>query len=221
MQDIEALENLPKRGKHLKTWDEQDRHRTNRDRVFYGIVSRWLDSQVGKNVDTVYSDWHRADWVPVKFKTIAQFGYWVELNTFVQNEIIYHFIGYNCVDPTKNFEPVTEAAWRNRTFYYVDPTTKLIQRVLHKRPEWKNRHKKTQNSNLVVLGNYHQLNKINGIWYESKAEVLTDIKWTDSICKNPFDNLATGTDSWDAPKVKIYRRQLNSKELRKHNLKNN
>jgi hypothetical protein len=220
MQDIEKLAELPNRGKHVKTWDEIDRHHVNRDRRFYIVVNRWLDSQVGKNVDVVYSDWHRADWVPIKFKTIAQFGYWVELNTFEQNGTVFYYTGSNFTDPTKNFRPVSEGAFTRMGFFYVNPKTKLIEKIEHVRPEWRKRNKRNKNSNLIILGPYHQLNKINGIWYESRKTST----WGDPNQDLAEISTERGSQDFRYPSKpdfsKVVRRQLNKKELKKYNLKN-
>ena len=66
-----------------------------------------------------------------------------------------------------------------------------------------------------ILGDYHQLYKHDGIWFEVKAEIIrnpTNLKPRDVILESVKGFM---------PSFKIIlKRQLNHKELRKHSLKN-
>ena len=115
---------------------------------------------------------------------------------------------------------------------YVDPDTRLVcVSKPHKRPNYAKEQQEKRNQMVRILGDYHQLLKINGIWYEVKGtpkELMNTFSmWLHRYRRcGPRDILIGEDHAWwrrgsERPYVEIIlKRQLSSKELKKHNLQN-
>jgi len=84
-----------------------------------------------------------------------------------------------------------------------------------KRESWNKRRQVELEAKVRILGDSHQLYKVNGLWFEIKAKIIhnpTNLKPLDII-------LEVGNGFMPSFKI-ILKHQLNSKELKKHGLKN-
>lgn len=222
----EQLENLPKgeRIKHRSRGGTKDFNWQH----FYGF----LESRVGLPVDRVIHEFVNCDWCPPRHRTFRQFCEGVEMNTFKKADgRIWYFCGWSngqerCVDTDGNYFV------HRKQFFYLHPDTKIL--CVKKRQgkhDFQTRYRAERKAKLRILGDYHQLYKLNGTWYEVKAEPLPDdsLVWNKER-KAPHDILleSNSTSYWwspyrdkSHPYVKItLKRQLGSKELKHHGLKN-
>lgn len=148
------------------------------------------------------------------------------MNTFRRGRKIYYFTEY-----TNKERCIDDGAWGRHALLYLHPETRILcvaQR--QSKSAYKAVTKAERNAKVRILGDYHQLYKLAGTWYELKAEIVPD----DSLLinkerKGPRSILLelNGSSWYDInrrtkfPFVKIVlKRQLNSKELKHHGLKN-
>ena len=166
--DIEQLETLPTRSKmkEVSDWDYHSDYPWKR-------LDKWFRAQVGRLSDQVYSDFHFLSWVPRKYKTLEYYTRHVETNIVIENGK-FRVIGHG----REYFLP---------TFcdtLYVHPISKLICLS----PKVKAARVKKEKT-FILLGVYHHLEKVNGIWYEFKALVNPNYELKYSIYKkklNPY-----------------------------------
>lgn len=225
---------LTKREDDLETMPKKERFRKNPDKWYsgwnfpYRRVHRWIESKVGNHIDDVISEYVNAEWIPLEFRQRHNLYRYLQCHTFLVNgKVCYHDgspyylrkeIPYNIVENqgTKTF--------------YVDPTTRKVCVFYPKSRKWDTTlWKQQQMMKLVILGDYHQYNFHDGIWYEIKAEPCqyqTDIANYNHFRKGPNDNLLVKTNRYNNrnsknPYVKItLKRQLNHKELKQNGLRN-
>lgn len=163
--DIDVLDNLPSAEKmsHRDVW----RHKGNN--YPFRKIYRFFLSNVGNLWDDVYSKYHKLEWLPVQYKTMEYASREVILNTYMKNGKVYYvdkycIYGYSdrCID---------EYRWGHGEVLYVHPETKILCYKKHTP-----RKKEKKEITIKILGDYHQLLKLNGIWYEIKAKpVISDI----------------------------------------------
>ena len=188
----------------------------NRKPFNYNRLVRFLNSRMGQHWNNVFSEFVHFDWIPVQYRTLEQISYYVEINTFIDKDgDIAVKRNYIFGDGVKK---ISELTYRRPTLY-VHPETGVLC-------EEKNRKDKRDASppDFIVLGDYHQLIKLDGIWYEVKGEKI-DIQ--NRYCNKrvgPRDKMIYPRDIKQQlifTDVKIlYKKQLNSKELKKYGLKN-
>jgi hypothetical protein len=225
--DIEQLETLPTRSKmkEVSDWDYHSDYPWKR-------LDKWFRAQVGRLSDQVYSDFHFLSWVPRKYKTREYYTRHVETHVVIENGK-FRIMGHG----REYFLP---------TFcdtLYVHPISKLIclspkVKVVRIKKE----------KTFILLGDYHNLEKIDGIWYEFKAiknnhrvgwhpenlKKYNEYFWRTPIALDksigPKSSLASegqyrvsfNSDAyWTLRAMKIQKRQLSSHELRAMGLKNN
>ena len=232
MKNIEKLEQLPSY--------EAKRFVRNQERNYepepfpYAHLEGFLMKNRGQSFDDVYSEYSHADWVPVQYRNLDFFKNFVEVDTFIGNDgLIYYNARWYPV-------PVSiDSSYRVQLFY-IHPTTKKLECYQRKvsRTKIKYKWKKDLENRFRLIGPGHQLIKLKGIWYDltfgvieyrtylkedgtwgyhrikSEKEVnrlLNNVYGIDDFRKNPWFKL-------DYKDVKF--KQLNSKELKKNNLKN-
>lgn len=224
--DEDKLENLPSR----ERFPDHSRDRYKGWNFPFTRMARWLESKEGCPINEVISEYVNADWVAPEFRFAHKVYDYLQKDTYLEDGKIYFF----------------SSGWRGNEFrsaideqtrktIYVHPTTGLI--CVH-RPKtqisWRKRWQEAQDAKFRALGDYHQLNKTGGIWYEVRAEIVLEAKspavtkYTHLFFqrKGPKDDLLDKTNRPDShdkdmPYVKIVlKRQLNGKELRTHGLKN-
>lgn len=204
----------------------------------YNRVVRFLMHSRGKNVDEVFAEYMKADWVPVRYRNHAEFKRRIEIDTFIgeDGKIWYHESLAWRGNSTKSIEEEN-----SRNFFYVDPTTKTL---LHK-PKvgpnytqiWKERKEKELAEVFRYLAPGRQLSKYKGIWYEVTFNASKMTRYYDHITKTyrgrdrteeqiekmeksylPPEKWGTGYGFSDIENFR--KRQISAKELKKHNLKN-
>lgn len=227
-QREEKLENLPthERLKH----GGQGRRGYSRKNFNWSHFYGFLESRVGQPVDRVIHEFVNCDWCPAEYRTVKQFSEGVEMNTFKKADgRIWYFCGWSggqerCIDTDGGY-------YVNRNpFLYVHPDTRILCEYRRKsKIDYQTEYRAKRKAKIRILGDYHQLYKFKGTWYEVKAEKLPEnaLVWGKER-KGPHDILLESNNEWGwsryhdkYPFVKIVlKRQLGSKELKKHNLKN-
>ena len=220
----DKLENSPTRERIDRFHDGYGRHRGSD--FNYAHFWGFLEANLGRPIDKVIHDFVNCDWCPARHRTASKIAENVEMNTFKKAGRIYYFGKYWRVE---NERPVDEEANSRGTFFYVHPDTRVLCRPKSKsiKSTWAARYNTERHAKVRILGDYHQLYKLNGTWYEVKAEPLPEnaITWGKDR-KAPHDILLENEYSWrrnsnEHPYVKItLKRQLNSKELHRNDLKN-
>lgn len=184
----------------------------------YCRFKRWLESKEGNDIDDISSEYIKLKWIPVEYRRVSSLSRYVEMNTFMVGDKVAYYSD-SCMD----IWIVGESNYRKE--YYVDPCSYKLcifrpRKVVYKR----------EDDNVRVIGEYHQYNRVNGIWYEVKAEVV-DNKEGNNVgymysCKGPKDNLMESSNRYDneysnKPYVRvIMKRQLSREELRDNGLRN-
>lgn len=191
----------------------------------YSRLKRWLRSKVGQNIDMVISDFCHAEWIPKAQRTVAKFKEMVETSTFEKGGKIYYNSRYNTepqlVDGHTHFRGY---------LFYVNPRSRALEYFKRTPEDYKAIHQQELDKRVRILGNYHQLYKQDGIWYEVKGE-KTDTEfgrfpYSYNYRRKPTDILLENPSAWSQqsnkyPYIKIVlKRQLNGKELKKFGLKN-
>lgn len=192
----------------------------------YARVNNFLQSRVGVIWDDVISEFIHADWVPVRFRTASKIASFVETHTFIENGKIKAF-GHGTHGKSDFF--VDEFY---REVFYVDPVSKTLQLKKKKTTiSWRKRRQLEDLKTLRIIDSYNQLHKVKGIWYifslpegcEPDKFFKKNTRWEEDNELRPFEDLKDECGKHYKcyllyPKFKIC--QLNKKELKKHNLKN-
>jgi hypothetical protein len=176
---IEYIDNLPSRDKVRPPKDGRDHYKG--EDYPWRKVYRFLVSRVGRPWDRVFSEYVHFDWIPRQYKTENQIAYSVLLNTFIKDGKVWYFDrGYFSGE-----RPIEESCggfYCHSEVFYVHPQTKLLCYYKPKKIDYKKRMAKEEAKTLRILGDYHQLVKIKGIWHEVKAEpVKSDIVVIDGL----------------------------------------
>jgi hypothetical protein len=233
MKNIEKLEQLPSY--------EAKRFVRNQERNYepepfpYAHLDGFLMKNRGQSFDDVYSEYSHADWVPVQYRNLDFFKNFVEVDTFIGNDgLIYYNARWYPV-------PVSiDSSYRVQLFY-IHPTTKKLECYQRKvsRTKIKYKWKKDLENRFRLIGPGHQLIKLKGIWYDLTFGVIEyernfkDGVWSNFRVRsekeiNRLLNSVYKVDEfsqWSSYRYyRIYKdvkfKQLNSKELKKNNLKN-
>lgn len=176
--DIEKIEKLPQKSK-VRFESDFDR-RSYRWDFPWNKVHRFLVSRTGKKWDEIFSEYVHLEWIPTQYRNQHQMRNMVVFDTFMKEGKIWyyenrgHFV-YSTSDKNKggvNNEHLIEDynAWRGECFY-IHPTTKIL--CFHKRipkSDYKKKQSELTAKTFRVLGNYHQLVKVYGTWYEVKGK---------------------------------------------------
>lgn len=233
---VERLENTP----HVEKFREgPGRCKSNRywqSAFNYNKAEAWWKSKVGQHFDKVFSEWCKAEWVPVNYRNMegAEKGF---KRTLMVDGVLCSMV----------WSWMITADWHGT---YVHPKTKIIcYKPKKKRVSYKKKEEQQRAQICRILDDYHQIFKMNGIWYDVKTAptyVHAEYKWVDgppetvlapfgkeefitrpgpkihkrfetvrtSRKRVPFDR----TDSRDCGKVT--RRQLNKAELKAYGVTN-
>jgi hypothetical protein len=203
----------------------------------YDRTKRFLYSRCGQHFDTVFSEYCKADWVPVEYRSLYWFKRHVEIDTFIENgEIFYR--NYLFRQEAKSIKD------ENSThFFYVHPISKVLIHKPHTGvPSYKERKKEKQKEFFRFLAAGHQLIKYKGIWYEytftvdefeqgsfnketgkfdqkRRSQKDIDRDSTEPVYCPHEKKLVTWWNYW--PRIKnVKRRQLSGKELKSFGLTN-
>jgi hypothetical protein len=253
---IDYVDNLASRDKIRPPKDGRD-HYKGRDYP-YNKVRRFLESRIGKKWDSVFSEFVHLSWIKDEEKTREKIGWDVVFDTLMKDGKVW-FVEEGSGD----VKPIADYRWGGGTFY-VHPITKCLSYQPKKKTDFVKKHREEEAKTLRILGDYHQLVKVNGIWHEVKGEpVKSEIIEIDGLhyrpliglplpsktCKvingemymgcprddrktiGPRERMMEENDpyyrrnyyriskNYDSVKI-THCRQLNSKELKKHGLKN-
>lgn len=214
----DKLDNLPSREPSAKRW----RDCGGRSNFPYNHLYRWLEANVGKNFDSVIHEFVNANWVPIESRQAHELYRNVEIHTFMENGKVWYYDRY--AHGPNGFKRMVEKEG-TRTFY-VDPRTRQLA-VFKPRQnqDYMTRYRAERRARMRVIGDYHQIYKQNGIWYEVKGKPVETSPTAYDDRKGPHDILLEDAP-WNnynekLPFIKIIiRRQLNSKELARHGVKN-
>lgn len=216
IQDVEKLEDLPHR-------EKLEKHQHYRFQDYpYNRAQRFLMSRRGQDWDKIISEFIHLDWIPAQYRTFAKLREHVEVNTFIENGKIYFF---DNVSFQKNSRIDVTEHYRN--VFYVHPKTKLLCFERKKKINWKEKYAAEEAKTFRVIGDYHQLLKLSGIWYEIKGEIFVPGNdWTQKFLPNERliggePHRFLGRDNKKAKAIKIVvKKQLSSKQLKKFGLVN-
>lgn len=129
-------------------------------------IQRFLLSRQGKFWDDVFSEYVRLEWVPDKYKTEGEISSFVYLHTFMEDgKVWFHdkfMDGARLVDDFKY----------GSDCFYRHPETKKLCYHHRVKVDYVQRQKDEEAKYMRVLGDYHQLLKVHGIWFEVKGEVV-------------------------------------------------
>lgn len=193
-------------------------------------MTRWLESCEGRHVDSVIHEFVRAKWVPRQFRQAHKLGEYLEMNTFIENGKVCFYDNYPRFS-YKNEPYVVVEDTTSKTFYVHPETRKVCVYRPQSRKSWGTTYREKINSKLVILGDYHQYYKLDGIWYEVKAEPIATHPMHIAPCwgaerKGPRDILLEKNDGFhnryeNLPFVRItLKRQLSHEELVENTLFN-
>ena len=163
----ESIEELPT---HSKILSPNERH-TRRKDYPYNKVNRFLMSRVGKNWNRVFSEYVHLEWVPVQYRTREQIGHIVVLNTFLKDGEVWFYDQYFSKNEM-SIGDIVNPPDTNYCFdscFYIDPNDFTL-RYAHRSRSRKKTKDDILSKTMIILGDYHQLLKIRGIWYEVKGE---------------------------------------------------
>jgi len=180
-KDIDLLDELPMRDA-VRPPDGR-RHYRGSDYP-YSKVHRFLTSRVGKYWNDVFSEFCHLDWVPRQYKTKEQISHTVELNTFIKDgKVWYYDGGFMGVNERPVDDMGSNGYYYRHELFYVHPKTGVLchkQRKGHL--SYKQQEEERKAKYMKVLGDYHQLLKLDGVWYEVKGKPLnTDIVEVDGL----------------------------------------
>lgn len=125
-------------------------------------VIRFLHSNVGHLWNEVYSKYHALDWIPHGLRDLEHIKWHVIIDTFLRNGKVYYVGNYHSGELSIENE--------YRETFYVHPETKRL--CVFQPKNYKKEQKKEDAKTMVILGDYHQLLKIEGIWYEVKGKPI-------------------------------------------------
>lgn len=200
---IEKLEELPSResSKKVKGWYDRDQD------LPWRKGRRWVESKVGKSFDEAFSEWIHLEWVPERYRTRE--GFYL----FTAELVFYHKTTGEILG--RWGYPLHPGA------LYVDPTTNIICQVKRKKTKsWRKLRLEEEEKYSRILGPWHQLAKMDGIWYEirfSHTETPGSKQPSKDYSKIPHFRLR---NMWSVDLPIHLKRQLSHKELKQHNLKN-
>ena len=173
-KDIEAVEELPSRVK-VRPPDGGWGHYN--DDYPWNKVNRFLLSRVGRNWDDVYSEFHSLEWVPARHKNLEQLEHNILFHTFMKDGKVWYFDKYL----SDSERPIDELDTPNSYYYsrddvfYIHPETKiLLYKKKKSHASYIKRKSAEEAKTFRVLGDYHQLLKLRGTWFEVKGHPVKD-----------------------------------------------
>lgn len=221
----ESLELLPSR---ISTREIRSEWGKRKAPMPYSHIVRFLMKHKGENVDSVFSEYTKCDWIPVEHRNMKGFSHFVEIHTFLRDGEVFYNSDFWFLERAVSDE-------NSKNFFYVHPTTK---KLIHKprtnvvRNPWALKKKQELAKTFRFISNGVQLLKLSGIWYEINFSVNTkkvfynystenymvrDLteKEIEKLSKSPLDYTSRHCYK------NIQKRQLSSKELKAYSLKNN
>jgi hypothetical protein len=183
-----------------------------------GPLRRWLQSQVGRSWNDVYSE----ACAVIKPDSIIRAHVKTHLLEFVERHTFMHD-GEVCILDTSHrggVKPVTEIGWR-RSLFFVHPDTGLLEVIpkVSKR-SWRARESKSPITEFWI-GKDISRRKIHGLWFECHFERPVNVRYEaydhalERVVKR--DDLSRHHHRY---LLCVHKRQLSSRELGKYGLRN-
>lgn len=160
-QKLEEMPTFAKRKNPDKWYDSYG------DDYPYKKVDHFLHSRVGKCWDDVVSEFVHKDWIPPRYRLPSKISEKVEVNTFIQNGKVCFNDNFSWSYQGMRERQIEEEI---RETFYVHPLTKLLCLFKPKRVNYKKQREIEEAKTIRILGDYHQLVKDNGIWFEVKGK---------------------------------------------------
>lgn len=175
----------------------------------YNKVHRFIASRVGQYWNDVFSEFCHLDWVPRQYKTKEQISHTVELNTFLKDgKVWYYSNGYMGANeyPVED-DNASHGYYTRHELYYVHPKTGILCFRKRKKSNFKKQRAEETAKTLRILGDYHQLIKLDGLWCEVKAKpVESDIIEHEGLHYRKVKSIPQPETS--APTVKFFGRKV-------------
>jgi hypothetical protein len=133
----------------------------------YNKVHRFLMSRVGTDWNEVFSEFVHLEWVPEAHKTRERIAQTVILNTFEKDGKVWFYDNWSYNGNEKSIEDYRNGYGQ---VFYVHPKTKALCFHRPKQVNEKKRREEEQAKTMRILGDYHQLLKLKGTWFEVKAK---------------------------------------------------
>ena len=184
-----------------------------------GPLRRWLQSQVGRSWNDVYSE----ACAVIKPDSIIRAHVKTHLLEFVERNTFIH-AGKVCILDTSyrgGVKPVSEISWR-RSLFFVHPETTLLQPIpqMSKRA-WRAREPKPAATRHWVKRNV-ALQEIRGLWFECHFEVVpVGVRFR--AYDHALERMVTRSELTRHDKeyyLCTLKRQLSKRELRRFGLRN-
>lgn len=198
-------------------------------------VHKWLRSKVGLPWSRVTSCFLRLPWMPEQYRTYHTLCKHVNTHTFLnENEEICYYSDY------VHGYGIVKLADEGDVLYVHPVTGQLAYKPAKPHVNWAKLRAAEEAKTFRVLGDYHQLLKLGGIWYEVKGEPIAS-GWMPPIryysrsfgCSpaGPRERLIIERNKDKSVVYSGYeplvwlgkitlKRQLNTQELKKHKLSN-
>lgn len=165
--DSEKLEQLPKKELKNPRWRHRYYGRKGkwRDSFPWGKVDNFLKANRGKPIDEVFSKYCHLEWLPKEFKVREWFGKTLCLVTEMRDGVVWYQSDYG-----GDFWPINDVSNYHTELYYVHPETRVLEYWHRSHVSRKKKYAEEQAKYCRILGDYHQLLKLDGVWHEVKAE---------------------------------------------------
>lgn len=184
-------------------------------------VVRYLHSREGQPWDKVLAEFVRLPWLPTEYRTQKKLRAHVEVNTFLKSNKVYFYDDRAYRNCNNNSEQSIEDY--SGDIFYVHPVSKLLcfhehTKFVYPKPA----------VNSIYLEDYHQILKVDGIWYDVRAVSITPLQRKHFPPRMRLIDASVASISWvntSSANYYIYRpaivkRQLSGKELKKYGIKN-
>lgn len=144
-------------------------------------VYRFLTSRVGRPWDRVFSEFCPLKMGSLQYRTQEQIAHSVTFNTFIKDGKVWYFEKYS-PNHERQIEDSCSGYYCHSEIFYIHPKTKLLCYYKPKKVNYRKIQAEEEAKTLRILGDYHQLIKLDGIWYEVKGEpVQSDIMVVDGL----------------------------------------
>lgn len=187
----------------------------------YRRAKRWVRSHLGKPFDKVFSYWVSLDWIPIEERNRKGFERALDVDTLADIDgkwvQVFSIWGYH---------------WFNEEWngLHIHPVTKCIafKKGPPKTLSWKERCDIEDAKICVIVNDYKQLYKFDGIWYEiyipttvrAYHQQTHQLHIVDVPRRTPLHRIKLKWPYEATVRPKHGKRQLNGKELKHYNLKN-
>lgn len=185
----------------------------------------WFTSNVGRPIDDVFSDFVHLPWVPTQYRNHHQLTKFVEVKTFVKEGEVYFYEDRVWWGHQSHEQPIDKLASYRGDPLYVHPVTRVLCKAKKKKIVAKPKPLVFKN-----IGDFRQISKIDGLWFEVWADKVSEqtrkyFSPKDDLLKLHCNHHQMGLTWIQAGnsymfQPRVLKRQLSSKELKKHGVKN-